>query len=260
MNGARLQFAGGRVAHSGGLTESARRIVDQLELAPPSPGSFRLEVFAPLEQLQLIEDEAAPSSAVHETLASAMRALEAVKQTTAHEIPDDAEALEEAVSQGVSTNVVRAVSRLDTQSPALQVVFRGRWTKPDPAAPELVALEPQHLARLPRLEELLRRYDPKERFALRGWIKATSADALALEDIPLTGVAVVETRIEGRTRDVRVELGGEALKRAAAGIGEQHLNAEGTLERIGRDWYLTNPKDLRIGDVGELPKGEGRDN
>jgi hypothetical protein len=255
MNGARLQFAGGRVAHTGGLTEAARRIVDQLELAPPSPGSFRLEVFAPAEQMQLTQGEAAPPSAAHETLASAMRAVGAVRDTTEKEIPDDADALDDAVSEGLSTNLVRAVSKLDTQSPALRVVFRGRWSKPDPSTPQLVTLEPQHMAKLPRLEQLLRRYDPQERFALSGWIKEISADALALEDTPLTGVAVVEARVEGRTRDVRVELGGEALKRAAAGIGEQYLNATGTLERIGRDWYLTDPKDVRIGDVGALPEG-----
>jgi hypothetical protein len=248
MNGARLQFAGGRVAHSGDLTEAARRIVDQLELAPPSPGSFRLEVFAPAEQLQLGDGEHMPRNAAHETLASALRAVEAVKETTDRDIPEEPDELDEAVSQGVSSNLVKAVRRLDTQSPALRVVFRGRWTKPDPEAPDIVTLESGHFARLPRLEEKLHSYEPKEQHALSGWIKEAAADALAL-DIPLAGVGVVETRIDGRTRDVRVELSGEELQSAAAGIGQKYLTAIGTLERLGRYWYLTDAKDVRIGDV-----------
>jgi hypothetical protein len=251
MNGARLQFAGAKIVHSGGLSEVARRVVDQLELAPPSPGSFRLEVYAPLQQLQLGDDNelamfaGGPRDAAHETLASALRAVDAVRITTDQELPAEADALEEAVSQGVSTNIVRAFQQLDTQSPALKVVFRGRWTKPDASTPESVTLAPHNFAKLPRLETMLRAYEPRERYSLRGWIKEAAADALAL-DLPLAGSVVVETREGNRMLNVHLELTGKQLQAAASGIGSTYLSATGTLERVGRDWYLTDPRDIRI--------------
>jgi hypothetical protein len=59
------------------------------------------------------------ASDVHETLVSALCALDAARETTETPIPDDAEELNDAVSRGVSTNLVKAVRELDTQSPAL---------------------------------------------------------------------------------------------------------------------------------------------
>jgi hypothetical protein len=251
MNGARLQFAGAKIVHRGGLSEAARRVVEQLELAPPSPGSFKLEVYAPLHQLQLGDDldtetfVDGPRDAAHETLASALRAVEAVRVVTEKELSSEPDALEEAVSQGVSTNIVRAFQKLDTHSTALRVVFRAKWTKPDTSTPETVTLAAGNFAKLPRLERMLRAYEPREEYALRGWIKEAAADALAL-DLPLAGAVVVETREGNRVLNVHLELTGTELQAAASGIGSMYLSATGTLERIGRDWYLTDPQNIRI--------------
>jgi len=254
MNGARLQFAGGKTAYTGGLRDNARRVVDRLELAPPSAGSFRLEVFAPAPQLSLlagqgVDDQlqSAPADPVHETLASALRAVDALRDTTEGAIPDEPEALEDAVSDGVSANLVAAMKRLDTQSPALKVVFRGHWAQPDDAAPRMVVLESGHFARLPKLEAALKQYEPKQDYQLQGWVQRARAVALAL-DVPVAGSVVVETG-QGTPRYVHVELSGSQLQEAAAGIGSKYLNATGTLERVGRDWYLTDARNVRISDA-----------
>jgi len=244
MNGARLQFAGGRVAHSGSLSDAAREVMNRLELTPPSAGSFLFQVQGPTEQQLTLESAGTPSDPVHETLASALRALEATRDTVEVDIPDDAEQLVEAVNRGVSTNLVRAVRKLDTQSPALRVEFRARWSQPDPDAPQVVVLESRHFSQLRRLESVLSYFEPRD-FELRGWIKEVGADALAL-DTPLAGVVVVETKVAGHRRDVRVELGGDALRTAGAGIGQGFLEADGTLERIGQNWYLTGAHNVRF--------------
>jgi hypothetical protein len=92
---------------------------------------------------------------------------------------------------------------------------------------------------------------PRPEFVLEGWIKPVSAEGIASDEQPLAGTAVVEARIDGKRRDVVVELAGGELKRAAAGLGEQFLVAQGTLERIGRRWHLSGATAIRIGDVGQ---------
>jgi hypothetical protein len=254
MNGARLQFAGGKTAYTGILRDNARKVVDRLELAPPSAGSFRLEVFAPPPQLSLLagqgiddQSQSVPADPVHETLASALRAVDALRHTTEDEIPDQPEALEDAVSSGVSANLVTAMKRLDTQSSALKVVFRGQWAQPDGAAPDMVVLEAGHFARLPKLEMALKQYEPKRDYQLQGWVQRARAVELAL-DVPVAGSVVVDTGLPP-PRYVHVELSGSQLQEAAAGIGSRYLNATGTLERVGRDWYLTDARNVRISDA-----------
>lgn len=245
MNGARLHFAGGRIAHQGGLSAAARDVVKRLELAPPSEGSFRLTVQAPVYKQLALEGADAPTDAVHSTLVSALRAVDATRETVEADIPGDPDSLDDAVSRGVSTNLVRAVRKLDTQSSALRVEFRARWSQDEAATPSVVALEARHFSRLARLERVLSRFDPRSDVSVQGWIKEVIADALAV-DAPLAGVVVVETQMEGRRRDVRVELSGDDLRRAGAGIGQRFLHARGTLERVGRYWYLSAPRDITI--------------
>jgi hypothetical protein len=248
MNGARLQFAGGRIAHRGNLTAAARDVMNRLELVPPSAGSFRFEVQAPSHHQLAFDAGVLPTDAVHETLAAALRALEATRETIEAGVPDNADELDDAVCRGVSTNLVKAVHSLDTQSSALRVEFRARWSRPDPDAPQVVALDSRHFSQLPRLKAVLSYFDPRANFNLSGWIKEVAADALAL-DLPLAGTVVVETKIDGRRRDVRVELAGELLRVAGAGVGQRFLDADGTLERIGRNWYLSGARNVRFPDT-----------
>jgi hypothetical protein len=256
LNGARLQFAGGRAAHRGGLSGAAKEVLARLEMAPPSAGSFRYTVQAPVDQQLALDREDVGATDVHQTLVSALRALDAARETTEAPIPTDAEELDDAVSRGVSTNLVKAVRELDTQSPALSVEFRAYWSRPEPDVPERVVLGPQNFSQLLRLEGVLSHFDPQPNFSLRGWIKEVGAEALAIGvDAQLAGTVVVETRIDGRQRDVRVEVAGDRLKQAGAAVGQQYLSAEGTLERIGRSWFLTGALNIHLSTPPPQPEG-----
>jgi hypothetical protein len=244
--GARLNFLGGRAGYRGDLPAAAREVLAQLELAPPAQGSFKLEVYAPA-QVQLTLGPEPPPNPIHDTLVATLRAVEIARETAERDVlPDDADELEAAVKQGLSTNLLDAIIRLDTRSSALRVEFTGRWSQQEPQDVRKVTLEARHFAQLPAVRDVLAQKDPREDFALRGWIKAVAADELALGEHPLSGVATVESRIEGGVRDVRVELAGDALREARSGIGEQFLSAMGTLEKIGRDWRLTSPRGVLI--------------
>ncbi len=41
-----------------------------------------------------------------------------------------------------------------------------------------------------------------------------------------------------------MELAGDLMTRAARGVGREFLTAAGKLEKIGRFWHLTNPRDV----------------
>jgi hypothetical protein len=244
-NGARLQFAGGKLAYSGGLPDSAKDVLSQIKMMPPSAGSFRFTVQAPTNQ-QLTFGTDSPADPVHETFVSALRALDATRETTEGPIPDDADELDEAVSRGMSSNLVKAVRLLDTESTALHVEFKAYWSRRETAVPDCVQLDAKHFAQLGQLERVLKHFNPQKNFALHGWIKEVEADALAKPGGPLAGTVTVQTRIAGKQRDVRVELSGDQLQHAGAGVGQQFLNATGTLERIGRSWFLMGPKEIRL--------------
>jgi hypothetical protein len=253
-NCARVLLAGGRPGYRGDLPEAARAVVDQFELAPPATGSFMLDVDAPAEvQLMLDTGEPLARSPFHETLVYTLRSIAAARETVEAQIPENADELEEAVAHGVSTNLLNAIIRLDTQSPALRVEFRGLWTQPDTDAPHDVTLESRHFARFPDLRDVIAQHDPRDDYPLTGWIRGFIADELATDEHPLSGVVIVEARVDGTTRDVRLELRGDDLRMARDAAGEGFLTALGRLERVGRQWHLTNPRGVAIR-TGQLPE------
>jgi hypothetical protein len=247
LNGARVWTLGARPLFRR-TPDEARAIIARLELAPPAPGSFRMEVVAPAEVHLELDPHLIPFSPVRQVLVSTLAALQAA--AAAAEVASagvsDPDALDDAIESGVSANLVQAITALDTQSTGLELEFRARWGyERPPDLPDVVRLEPRHLAALPALEGALRKQEPQDDFELHGWIKTVGADELAI-DQPLSGFVVVEARVEGRSRDVYVELRSENLMEAAQHLGRRFMLARGTLEKIGRRWYLTDPRDVEI--------------
>jgi hypothetical protein len=242
LNGLRVTRLGGRPWYGGPLPEGASELLTQFELLPPAVGSYRLEVVA-LAPLQMPFGDA-PDPPLRETLRAALTALAETRGASARDTPDDADELDEPVSLGMSTNLLNALHALDTQSTQLSIEFSTRWS--GGSERNVVRLESEHLARIPRLREVLKQHLPKEDFSLHGWIKTVSAQGIVSADQPLAGTVIVETRVDGKRRDVTVELTGVELRRAAAGLGEKFLTAKGTLEQIGRGWHLTGAEDIAI--------------
>jgi hypothetical protein len=81
-----------------------------------------------------------------------------------------------------------------------------------------------------------------------GWVKTASADELAKAGHP-TGLAVVESRIEGALRSVYIDLPSGLFERALP--GKTQLTAKGTLQKIGNRWHLSDPHDIQLKAVGE---------
>jgi hypothetical protein len=258
LNGLRVSRLGGRPWYGGPLPEGADDVLRQFELLPASSGSYRLEVVA--LSPRSLPGLPAPESDARTALRAALQAIEGAKGAATLDVPTDADELEGPVSMGMSTNLLEALTDLDTQSTQLAIEFTTRWASDsagDNATTETVRLEPQHLARLPALTELLKQHMPRSDYVISGWIKTVSAAGIASEEQPLAGSVVIETKIDGKRRDVIVELIGSELKRAAAGLGEQFISAKGTLERIGRRWHLTGATQIDIGPTADSePHGD----
>jgi hypothetical protein len=244
--GARAQFRGARASYPGGDPDDVLEGLDGIELLPPEAGSFRLlAVSAGQAQLPLDRETAMPEKS-RLVVASALRCLEAAAVTTSKD-PDEAIAsLPEAIESGVSTTLLHGLEVMTEDAPNSAVEFRVDWDSELPKldSPTQVRLEPPQLHRIPRLSRALRQHEPEEHRLVSGWIKTASADELVEEGGQASGLVVVETRIEGRLRDVRIELPPELFERARP--GRTLVTAKGTLQRVKERWYLVALQSIQL--------------
>lgn len=115
---------------------------------------------------------------------------------------------------------------------------------PEPDSPSKVRLEPPQLQRIPRLNRALRQHEPEEHRLVSGWVKTASADELVEEGGQASGLVVVESRIEGRLRDVRIELPPDLFEQARP--GRTLVTAMGTLQRVKERWHLVAIKSIQL--------------
>jgi hypothetical protein len=113
-------------------------------------------------------------------------------------------------------------------------------------------LRQEQLHRVPRLVTQLRQRAPDEHRVVTGWVKTASADELAKAGNP-TGLVIVESRIEGKVRNVLIDLPAERFSQAHPGTSQ--LSAKGTLQKIGNRWHLSDPRDIHIRDIGSQQEG-----
>jgi hypothetical protein len=245
QNGVRVAFLGGRPSYYGSLPDDAARVLDDMMLVPPRAGSFRLVMLSPVTEVLDFDPDLLPVDPHRRALAAALSALDATRVAAESAMAEPAD-LEAAVEQGMSSTLLRAIAALDTQSTALQVEFRGRFASTElPDVPRTVRFEPRHFSRMEPMRDMVRQLQPKDGFVLEGWIKNVGVEEPVMERT-LAGTVVVETRIEGRTREVHVELSEDTFQDAASGIGRTALRARGRLEKIGKYWHLVEPENVRI--------------
>jgi hypothetical protein len=244
--GARAQFRGARASYPGGDPDDVVEALDGIELMPPEAGSFRLlAVSARQAQLPLDRETALPEKS-RLVVASALRCLAAAAVTTSEE-PEKAIAnLPDAIAHGVSTTLLQGLEAMTEDAPGAAVEFTVNWDLqlPPVDSPTAVRLEPPQLQRVPRLTRELRQHEPEEHRVVSGWVKTASADELIELGGRATGQVVVETRIEGRLRDVRIELPPELFEQARP--GRTLLTAQGTLQRIKERWHLVAPHSINL--------------
>lgn len=246
VNGARLWAQGGQVLYAGDWTAEIRSVVERYELAAPTVGSFTLTVVSPAPLKLPLEGEGHVDEQ-RLALNAAVFAVENARLAAEHaDMVEDVDDLEEWVFHGLSANLLKALGAIDTQSSSLLVDMSIRWADgPAPTLPSRVRLEPRHLAQFDRMESLLRKQEPRADYKLTGLLKVLSA-ADREPTQPLSGVVSVQADVDGRVRPVQVEVSDATFLKARSGVGEQFLEAVGTLEKVGRTWRLRGARNIRI--------------
>lgn len=216
-------------------------VLERLTFGETRAGSYILTVKTPVDQQ--LAFEAAPSALAFErrALARTLEAVSAARVAGAH--IDDEDVIDESIERGMSAQLCRALARMDPATTGVTVKLKAQWAPglPIPGdAPSDVELHTDDLAHVRAIGDALAKLTPETDFYLSGWIKTVSYDAL----FESHGVVVVEGRVKGRRRDIRLELEGPALDEAQRLLGRGHISARGTLEKAGRAWVLADPVGL----------------
>jgi hypothetical protein len=256
--GARAEFIGTQAHYGGHDPEPVNEALEGIDLLAPAEGSFRLIAVASTQAQLPFEPAIAAPDITRRALAATVRGLHAAAEVTSHVPTDDAESLTPAIHEGVSATLMGGLEDISKRAPGMAVEFRVQW---DPSLPQVeapkegVMLKQDQLHRVPRFATQLRERKPEEHRMVTGWVKTASADELAKAGLP-SGIAIVESRIEGTKRNVHIELPSELFDRARPGASQ--LWAKGTLQKIGGRWHLSNPHDIQIRAVGSAdPPVEG---
>jgi hypothetical protein len=247
--GARAEFLGTQARYQGNDTEVVRGALAGIDLLAPAKGSFRLIAVTAAEAQMPFDRSLAIPDHTRRALASTVRGLRAAAEVAA-EPGGEAERLPGAIDEGVSTTLLGGLEAISKRAPGMVVAFKVRW---DPSLPEVEApagelrLRQEQLHRVPRLARALRERGPEEERVVSGWVRTATADELARAGHP-SGLVIVDARIEGRKRNIQIELPSELFDRARPGTSQ--LWAKGTLQKIGNRWHLSNPREIRIDGVG----------
>jgi len=242
-----------RANFAGPTPESVMELLDRMTFGETKRGSYVITVRTPVDQQLALSDAPAMLALERRTIARTMEAVAAAQAAGDH--LDDEETLDESIEHGLSAQLCNALTRIDPATTGVTVELAAEWAEglPSPAAhvPRTVALHSADFAHLRYLGEALGKLLPEDDFHLDGWIKEIKYDALWES----RGTVTVEGRLRGRRRDIRLELEGPAFSEAHRLAGHGHVIAVGTLEKAGRAWVLTNPRNLRFSE-GVPPRDE----
>jgi hypothetical protein len=246
---ARTAATGSRAVYPGRPPVRVTQLLNDVSLGQTAKGSYVVTLLSPAERQMSLEfgEAGGPAhEAFERTTVRRLLAATAVARDAANrEGVLDEDALDEEIELGLSANLCEALARMsDDEVPAtvhLQVTWAAVQGIPD--APDEVTLSPGELARLRTIGAALRRLSPRDDFVLRGWVESLKFDGLGEK----SGQVTLKADIEGRQRSVRVELEDEAFLLAKRLAGEGFLTARGTLEKAGRYWVLTDPRDITVG-------------
>jgi hypothetical protein len=232
-----------RANFAGPTPEEVIDLLDRLTFGQTRAGSYVLTVRTPVAQQLALDESQPPPNLERRALARTMEAVAAAQSAGSR--LDDEEVLDDSIERGLSAQLCRALGRIDPATTGVTVDLVARWAEglPAPATvPRHLSLQSSDFAHLRYLGETLGKLVPIDDFSLDGWIKEIRYDALWES----RGTVTVEGRFRGRRRDIRIELEGPDFDEAHRLAGHGHVLAVGTLEKAGRAWVLSNPRDLRF--------------
>jgi hypothetical protein len=248
-SGARMRFSGPRADHRGTGGGDYNTALESIELLAPAPGSFMLIAVAASET-QLTFQPDLTSTYASEALASTIQSLDTLsrEERPAQELSEaDVRGL---VEGGVSLQMLNAVQQLTfSHSSGLRLEFRGCWDAElgvRHLPTECVVLRDHHLSLARELKPLFKAQITDQTADLFGWVEWAHADALQREGRP-RGFVIVNGRVEGRVRNVVVDLDEDLFPQARPGAS--FLRARGRLEFLNNRWHLIDPYDIDVTDA-----------
>jgi hypothetical protein len=223
-----------------------RSYLAALTLKQTEVGSFVLRLASPLEgppeptppQTSLLSPTPLGRRVVAQLISSLEAAAHAAAQATQAQRLDP---LEQAVSQGVSANLLEALSAFgDASQEGFSVEVDWSLAVEPPSLPRAVSFE---RAWLPKLREAAAAFrSPPEaprHVRLVGLVYKLESPPDTEGERPRTGTIHVSTVLDGRPRKVQAVLSGPDYYLAAqAHRDEAFISLEGTLEPLGRAWAL----------------------
>ena len=233
-----------------GRNEKAADYVDHVRLGQTEPGSFVINLLAPVTpsltksksaQLPLLEPF---ERRVARMLVSGLRASREATELVNR--GEDIGAFEERISKGVSANLCQATANLINTGSGLDVSVSWALTRqPDEDETNERAAVAFAASDAPVLEEAARILsDRQERCdeRIEGYVSALARDQSDPE-----GRATIKAVIDGALVSVKVDFSQSEYSRITNAHDKRlSVSLEGDLHREGQRWRLMNPRDLTV--------------
>lgn len=227
-------------------------VVDYLNgvrLGQTERGSYIVTVISdvtPEDQGSLLPNEAAHLQVPFERRVTTqlVQALDAARDTAARVLEGESITIfEDAVEQGVSSNLCDALHSMGDESVSSMVEVTVDWAISRPPAVEerQITLEPKFMPVFSDAARTLKQHGPFEDVEVVGIVG--QLDRGADDEV---GTIVIEGTAQETRRNVRIELGGEQYHKAVeAHDAKRTVSVRGTLSKDGKSWTLIDPGPLR---------------
>jgi hypothetical protein len=223
--------------------EEVSGYMDNVRLGQSQRGSFILTLLSPYQyepsdtiSLDVIETFGRRAT---KKLASALVATQAALRKVV--ASDDLKPFEEAVAEGVSSNLCQSLARLIEDSNGIDIALDWSASKPD-ADRIKVNLIRENGAVLIDAARYLAAQEPEVNVSVQGLVSQITEDPNRFD-----GSTVIEAEVGNSLRRIRVQFGPD--ERATvydAALNKKWVQVVGDLMREGRQLRLLNPHDLAI--------------
>lgn len=236
-----------------GENKEAADYVRRIGLGQTEQGSFIVTLLLPAASPSMRQprepDRAFDGAPVERRMTKRLvEALRAARQAIERRIAGDTDAFFEAVEQGVSANLCKALAKLIQPFPALDVSVTWACTHPTATTtPDVVHFLKADAPILREAARSFRSYAPQPDMRLTGRLTGT-VQKLERNEKRMQGAVTLRTSIDNQDQSVLAVLNPRDYEQAIQAHREEApIVMAGDLKRSGKAWRLLNP---RIVDAG----------
>jgi hypothetical protein len=231
--------------------QQATRYLDELSLGQTERGSFVLTLLAPVPPalvppalgLGRADEDEPFYRRVTRTLGTALTAIRRAAELGVS--TGDLSAFEDGIDDGISADLCEALALVRACSSVTQLEVRIGWASSRPPRDPPAALHdlaPDSLEVIREAGRVLRERTPVDDFEVEGPVVKVNRPG-----DELFGDAVVLGAVDGRTRQIHINVGGDAWTTTMRAMAERTiLRCRGELVREGKRYVLRNVRDLRV--------------